>query len=266
MVPIAVLLLILFRTNQFKATVANSDAKNTNTNLVVDNEQGDNSNFDQSSIDTAKLQIPIFMYHYIRDLADQNDTIGQGLSVSPSILAGQLDQIKELGYTTINFSDLEKGNLPEKPIILTFDDGYQDFFDNAFPQLKKTNNTATVFVIAKRLNDEYVTKEEIKSLSSQRIEIGSHTLNHPDLTKISAERMLSEISESKTILENITGEPVISFCYPAGKYSEPISLEVKNAGYHFAVTTKPGIADLADSFELKRYRITNESNLGRILK
>ena len=257
-------LLAIFRIDIYKLPTNSPVSKSINTNEAVD--QNSQSNLNSNDNLLSKLQIPILMYHYIRVLTDQNDKIGQGLSVTPDIFKNQLNQIKALGYTPINFNNLENGNIPNKPIILTFDDGYQDFFDNAFPRLKSIDATATIYIIANRLNGDYLTKEEIKNLSGQGIEVGSHTLNHPDLTTISAKQATSEINDSKTIIENITGKPVISFCYPSGKYSASTVEAVKSAGYKYATTTKSGLANFSNQYELKRYRVTNETDLIKILK
>lgn len=212
------------------------------------------------------VSLPIFMYHYIRVVADQSDAIGIGLSVTPERFASQLDTIIQKGYKTITFNDVASGNIPDKSIILTFDDGYQDFYTNAFPELKKRGMTAVVFIITDETSPNYMTSNEIKELADNGIEVGSHTLTHPDLSSASDQRANNEITQSKSKLEAITGKAIISFCYPSGKHSDSNIKTIETAGYKYATTTKSGRADFNDPFLLNRYRITEDVNIGAYLK
>lgn len=219
----------------------------------------------QSSI-PATTELPILMYHYIRDYNDSRDQIGVNLSVSPANFATQLDLINSRGYTTTTFAELDSGLKITKPIILTFDDGYQDFYDNAFPELRKRGMKAVCFIITDKDSKEYLTSSEISELSSYGIEIGSHTISHPDLSTISLARAQNEIVESKATLENIIGKPVISLCYPSGKYNENVVNLAKEAGYKYATTTNSGIGKFISPLELNRYRVSSSSNIGAFIK
>lgn len=211
-------------------------------------------------------EIPILMYHYIRDYTDSNDQIGINLSVSPAKFSTQLDTIKSLGYTPINFFDIEKGNLPQKPIILTFDDGYLDFYTAAYPELKSHNMTAVSYVITGKIGGAYMTTDMIKTLSTNNIEIGSHTISHPDLSMMSVPNINEELVTSKKFLENLLGKPVISFCYPAGKYSDAVVSSTHQAGYLYATTTNSGEANFSTPLTLSRYRISPTTNITTFLK
>lgn len=132
-----------------------------------------------------KVSIPILMYHNIRDYYNQNDKIGTTNSVSPEKFSEELDLIKKKGYETITFEDLEKNNIPKKPIILTFDDGNSNFYESAFPELKKRNMKAVVFIITGRIGKiGYLDDDKIKKISFYGIEIGSHTVSHRNLSKL----------------------------------------------------------------------------------
>ena len=235
---------------------SNSSNENANTNL---------GNFN-SNKDYSNLSIPILMYHYIRVVDDPNDQLGRDLSVTPVNFQKQLDEIKALGYTTTTFQEIENGNLPEKPIILTFDDGYQDFYTNAYPVLKQMRMTAVSFIIVNDRGDEYMTGPEIKEISDYGIEIGSHTLNHLDLSKIDDVRATKEITESKNELEKLTNKAVISFCYPSGKFNDSSIRITGETGYKFATTTKSGLAALDDPLQLDRYRMKNETKINNLLE
>jgi peptidoglycan/xylan/chitin deacetylase (PgdA/CDA1 family) len=206
------------------------------------------------------------MYHHIRDFNDPADQIGTNLSVSPEKFKNQLNLINSLGYKTISFNDIKSGNIPAKPIILTFDDGYQNFYDNAYPELKSRKMTAVSYIITNFKENLYMTDREIIDLSNNNIEIGSHTIDHPDLSKISDQKADNEISLSKKNLEDLIGKPVISFCYPSGKFNNNVVNLVKNDGYTYAVTTKSGLSLFDNPLELSRYRVNADTNIGAYLK
>lgn len=232
--------------------VAEADLK-TNENVVADPNK-------------VSQKIPILMYHHIRDFNDPTDPIGENLSVSPINFARELDYIVSQGYKTITFDAVLANNVPAKPVILTFDDGYDNFYQFAYPELKKRGMVAVSYVITGKIGGLYMTETQIKDVSANGFEIGSHTISHPDLSVISVEKARSEIFSSKQILENMIGKTVVSFCYPSGKYNaETIDL-VKEAGYQYAVTTKSGTADFQSPFELKRFRMNKDTNIKNYLK
>ncbi|MBI2263309.1 polysaccharide deacetylase family protein [Candidatus Berkelbacteria bacterium] len=208
-------------------------------------------------------QTPILMYHYIRDYQNLDDKIGVNLSVSPANLEKQLQELQKENYQTINFIALKNPeSLPAKPIILTFDDGYRDAYATAFPLLKKYGFKATFYVVSGFVGrNDYLTKEEILKMAGAGMNIGSHTISHPDLTKLTPEKARKEILESKARTKE-WGIEALDFAYPAGKYNEEVTKMVKEAGYQSAVTTQPGTAkDTNDFFQLPRVRMENETNL-----
>ncbi|MFA7253463.1 MAG: polysaccharide deacetylase family protein [Patescibacteria group bacterium] len=209
--------------------------------------------------------MPILMYHHIRNYEDTSDKLGINLSVSPQKFIDQLEYIQSKGYTTTNFLELSRGNIPEKPIILTFDDGYHNFFDSAYPEIKKRNMTAVVFIITGKIGkDLYLDSAKITEMSDNGIEIGSHTISHPDLTK--SKNAILELNESKFTLENLTKNQVVSFCYPSGKFLEETKLLAMKAGYLYATTTKIDIANFSDPYVLSRYRMNNDTNIKIYIK
>jgi len=216
---------------------------------------------------TNELSMPILMYHHIRDYIDENDKIGTNLSVSPGKFASQLDLIQSRGYTTTTFQEVARGQIPAKPIILTFDDGYLNFYQNAFPELRKRDMSAVSYVISGFNGEDYMGESEIKEIDGAGFEIGSHSISHPDLTMITQEKARREILESKSNLENLIGHKVISFCYPAGKENTEVVSLVKEAGYSYATTTKSGMANTQDGpLLLKRYRVNSDTNISSYLK
>ncbi|MBQ7935657.1 MAG: polysaccharide deacetylase family protein [Clostridia bacterium] len=176
----------------------------------------------------AGVEVPVLMYHAVSD-----DLWGiSGLFVSPSEMEKQLQYLTENGYTPIWFEDLENIENIEKPVILTFDDGYEDNYTNLYPLLHKYKVKATIFMITGFIGSEhYLNEEQIKTLNqSGLISFQSHSLTHPDLGKCSEEELEKEMLQSKLDLVRLTGKEPFVLCYPMGKWSD-LSLE-KTAEYY----------------------------------
>ncbi len=202
-------------------------------------------------------QVPILMYHYIRDASAESE-LGKNLSVHPDNFDLHMAHLKGNDYETLtlaDFADPEKKVLSKiiadnkKPIVLTFDDGYLDAYTQAFPILQKYDFVATFYIIRYYIGKaEYMNADQIQELSDAGMEIGSHTLTHPNLAKSDSETVSNQLIESK---ENAT-----TLCYPAGAFDATTVKLVQEAGYNAAVTTKFGIADKNSSIlELPRVRV-----------
>jgi peptidoglycan/xylan/chitin deacetylase (PgdA/CDA1 family) len=203
-------------------------------------------------------EVPILMYHYIRPAPA--DIAGQRLSVSPEIFENQVRWLKENSYISIKMSDLADPNKKEiseiyaehdKPIALTFDDGYDDAYSTVFPILEKYQFYGTFYIIRNFVGENrYVTQNQIDQMAAAGMEIGSHTLNHQDLTKVNLIEARHQIFNSK--------ENAQTFCYPSGKFNLAVENIVKEAGYVDATTTQFGIAnEKSNLFELPRLRMSN---------
>lgn len=211
--------------------------------------------------DLTNLEIPIFMYHHI-DYSKPDQKTASYLAVSSKKLQNQLDLIQKLGYTPTNFQNIENGEIPEKPIILTFDDAYDDFYTKAFPELQKRNMTAVIYLPSNKLNTkDYMTFAQIKELRNNNIEIGSHSLNHADLGSLNEENLRKEIFDSKYFLEKLTDKKVLSFCYPYGIYNPRIRDLLKEAGYKYGLTTKTGHAKFDRTFDLARHKVYSDTDI-----
>jgi peptidoglycan/xylan/chitin deacetylase (PgdA/CDA1 family) len=189
--------------------------------------------------------VPILMYHYIRPDPGPDDPVGQGLSVSPELFGEQMAYLAEQGFSTLTLAELAdiwQGHrpLPPKPIVLTFDDGYRDFYTDAWPILRYHGFSATVYLVAGVIDEPaYLTREMIHELdASGKVDFGAHTAFHSDLPSISDGEAEAEIIGSKHALEELLGHPVRTFCYPAGHYSDRDLALVDAAGYELAVTTE----------------------------
>lgn len=213
---------------------------------------------------TLPFILPLLMYHYIREYAHPSDPIGENLSVSPKKFEEQITWLKENGYQSVPPSFLET---PEpvsfKPIVLTFDDGYQDAYDAAFPVLKKYDMTGMFYLIVDKIGTPgYLTWDEIADMRTMGMSFGSHTLSHPDLRNLSKSNVEKELRGSKMILEQKLGTEVKDFCFPSGKYNDAVLEVVRASGYKTAVTTDGGISTLkSNPYLLPRVRMTQKINI-----
>jgi len=198
----------------------------------------------------------ILMYHYIRDVDPKKDPLGYRLSVSPALFAQQLAAIHAAGYSVITMADLMAHKGGPKTVVLTFDDGYEDFYTTAYPMLQQYGWKATLYIISGKIGGPYMSWQQIQDLHNNGFEIGAHTVDHPSLDKITPAQQHHEIFDSKTTLEQEIGAPVTAFCYPSGRYNALTVQMVKQAGFTSATTTKEGIATTkSDAFLLPRVRI-----------
>ncbi|AMP20218.1 hypothetical protein AZF37_02635 [endosymbiont 'TC1' of Trimyema compressum] len=213
--------------------------------------------------------IPILMYH----LVDEEAGALEGLYLRTSELEEHLQYFKDNNFTPITMNDLQgywmgTKALPKKPILLTFDDGSVTVYNNAYPLMKKYGFVSTQFIISSHLdNGGVMTKEQVKEMAASGHEIGSHSYSHLDLANVSDSTLEQEVVQSKKDLEALVGQPVVSFCYPAGKFSTNVQNYLEKSGYLSAVTTVNGFANKTEqgAFELKRIRI-NRGYTGAVLK
>lgn len=208
----------------------------------------------------TESRLPVYMYHYIR-VPDPKDRLGVGLSVTPDVFEMQLKQLKAAHRHTITSWQMRGPRVETGSVLLTFDDGYEDFYTTAYPLLEKYQMTGAVAVITDKIGQPgYLTADQILDIHKHGIEIMSHTRQHKDLNIVSSLEARDEIFGSKTILEHLLQEPINSFVYPSGKYNEVTLKLVQEAGYRYAFTTKPGDAHLnhQNALELHRHRITSD--------
>lgn len=219
---------------------------------------------------TEGTEIPILMYHYVRDVNPANDPIGYNLSVSKDQFEYQMLAFLRSGYNFVTPSQFLKGEINNQSIMLTFDDGYRDFFENAFPILKKHRIKATVFVVSDFMEnpgDEYMTIEQIIEIQKFGIEIGSHSVNHPNLTSLNQKDLDHQLRTSKKIIEDLINHEVISFAYPSGQYNDQVVFATQSAGYQFAVTTDHGWGSLRTNLLAQnRIRISGGDTLDQVFK
>lgn len=194
------------------------------------------------------FRVPILMYHYVEHVTDTRDTIRQSLAISPTMFESQMKTLKEAGYTFLTASELAdimdgKRRLPNKPVLITIDDGHWDIYTDILPILQKYNVKATAYIISGFIDRlDFMTTEQLqKVIASDLVEIGDHTAHHTSLAYQSAQVVTYEVMQSKIDLESRFHINVDSFAYPEGSFDTQAANIVKLAGYRLALSTMPGV-------------------------
>ncbi|MEG1709994.1 MAG: polysaccharide deacetylase family protein, partial [Acinetobacter sp.] len=220
----------------------------------------------------------VLMYHMVREHIDGAKF--NKLRVKPAEFEKQVAWMKAEGFHFVTMHELQNnwGKHPEKTVAITFDDGYLDNLENAYPILEKYQAKATIYVVVDRHDRDWSTykkahhnsgelareaklnDEQVQFLAqSGLVEIGSHTMTHANLDKLDDAQCLQELLESKIQLEQLIHQPVTSFAYPFGIYSQRDVALAKQAGYSNAVTTEEGIDGLDPDFmQLQRIKISGK--------
>ena len=170
------------------------------------------------------------------------------------------------GYTPISLYQLDDAlltgtPLPDKPVVLTFDDGYIDHYAHRFPVLRQYGFTATFFIItgtADAHDPEHLSWEQIREMSDAGMDMESHTKTHPDLRGRGYDFLVYELLGSAESLEAYTGKVSHMFAYPVGHYDDAVLAVLNTLPVWRAVTTEPGVLQTTDNrLELPRQRIHN---------
>jgi peptidoglycan/xylan/chitin deacetylase (PgdA/CDA1 family) len=199
--------------------------------------------------------VPILEYHAI-----QPPTPGAPypqLFVPQADLQHQMVWLRDHGYEGVTLRQVEDswyrgGELPPKPIVISFDDGYQSQFVAAFPLLRKLGWPGLLNLKASGAD---LTDAQAQQMADAGWEIASHTISHVDLTTVDSTQLQREVAGSRQILHRKLGVPIDNFCYPSGRYDAAVIAAVKKAGYVGATTTQPGLADREHPYTLDRIAI-----------
>lgn len=200
----------------------------------------------------STLPIPILCYHRIAELPASDPL--QPLSVTPQAFAGQMRWLVAGRYRILPLSALVAPASPQPPrgAVLTFDDGYLDIYEQAFPILRQHGFPATIFLVSwwldgadKRCQPPAVVLQpsQILEMSQHGITVGAHSRAHRRLDELSGAALWSEVAGSKTDLENTLGLPVPFFAYPYGLYNATVRQAVRSCAYDLAVAVNNGSAD-----------------------
>lgn len=217
-----------------------------------------------------EARVPILMYHYLSVPPPDADRIRIDLSVSPAMFEQQLAYLKENGYTTLSLGDLYDAlaggrGLPAKPVILTFDDGYRDAYENALPLLKKYGMRATFFIVTDFIHaghPAYLTWPMVQALNDAGMSIENHTRSHADLRRRNDDFLVWQILGAIESIQAYTGKRPQFFCYPGGFFDDNTVRVARSANVLAAVTTQYGKTHtLSDAMVWSRVRVRGEGTL-----
>jgi len=217
-----------------------------------------------------QARVPILMYHYVSELPPNPDRYRRDLTVSPENFEAQLQYLADAGYHTITLTDLylhltQGYPLPEKPVILTFDDGYKDAYEVVFPLLLDYGFTGTFFVLATPAHFEwsdYLTWAQMKEMSDAGMDIQAHGRDHVDLRDRSYDYLVYQILGIQEAIRYHTGRLPRFFSYPSGQRDADVIAVLESAGYWGAVTTEWGKIHTREGlFEMPRVRIRGSDTL-----
>jgi len=207
--------------------------------------------------------VPILMYHRIEE-PPSNSSADAVYFVSPKRFRQQMRALDYNGYTPVTMQQVwdywhDEGTLPEKPVVLTFDDGTPGVVKNAAPVLRKYGWPAVLNVMTNNISTSghplALTPDMVRELIDDGWEIDSHTASHPLLTQVSDSQLRRELVESRRILQEEFGVPANFFCYPGGDFDARVIAAVKAAGYLGAETVYPGAADPDRPYEMDRITV-----------
>jgi peptidoglycan/xylan/chitin deacetylase (PgdA/CDA1 family) len=221
----------------------------------------------------SPARVPVLMYHEIAEVSEA----GSRLAVSPAAFAAQLGYLRSAGFTAITASELsaglagDLGKLPDRPVVLTFDDGYADFHGRAMPLLDQYGCTATLFVTTGWVQDadmrladpgRMLNATQITEAAGAGVEIGAHTRRHPQLDQLPQRLVREELHASKQWLESKLGLPVPGLAYPFGYSSAKVREVAREAGYGYACGVGHRMASPAsDLLELPRLTVRQATTM-----
>ncbi len=220
-------------------------------------------------------RVPVLMYHYLSIPPDDANIYRRDLSVSPELFARQLDAIQAAGYTTISLYDLqahlwEGAPLPEKSVVITFDDAYRDNYTNAFPLLSERGMIATIFVVTDFMDEErpgYLTWEMAREMFAAGISIESHGRNHISLKNQSQDYLVWQALGSLETIKFELGVRPHFVSYPAGEFDQQTIDIFQSAGYWAGFTTIQGATHSTDDlFRLHRVRVRNTTEPEELIR
>lgn len=219
------------------------------------------------------------MYHGIGDVAQSVHPYYE-TNTSPAMFARHMEFLKESGYTSVGLEEAVKysanGESGSKLVVITFDDGFRDFYSTAFPILRQHGFIATVFIPTGLLSDQrsqwkcadLMTWSEVRELHSCGVRFGSHTVSHPELETLDEKQIDEEVGQSKKTLEDKLGVPIKTFAYPYAfpEHNKPFARRLaeilESHGYELGVSTIIGRARNTDNpFLLPRLPVNTWDDL-----
>ncbi len=221
------------------------------------------------------LRVPILIYHYISDPPMGADRFRLDLSVRPSMFEAHLQFLRQAGYQTVSLSDLifyltQGQPLPPRSIVLTFDDGYRDAYEEAFPRLLRYGFRGTFFILTGRADEgdpRYLSWEQIRRMSEAGMDIQLHGREHIPLNGRDEAFLFYHVIGGKQSIEAHTGRPVRFFAYPSSNYDQNLIRFLERYRFWGAVTTAYGADErLENRFRWPRIRIRGTDDVGKLME
>jgi peptidoglycan/xylan/chitin deacetylase (PgdA/CDA1 family) len=229
-------------------------------------------------IDVTEQNIPILMYHSISGSANRGF---RPCTVLPERFEEHLSYLEQYHYNPITVTHFVQAmvcggeGLPPRPVVLTFDDGYVDFYTNALPALQRHGFTATLYIATAFVGGtsgwlqgmgegsrSILSWSQLTEISASGIECGAHSHTHPELDMLSSAKARDEIVRCKHLLEEHLGQHVSSFAYPYGYYSARVRRIVQETGYSSACAVRLTTSSLYDDpYALARIAIGPDTSV-----
>ena len=209
--------------------------------------------------------VPILMYHLVSD-PPPNAPFPE-LYVRPGDFRGEMRWLARHGYTALTLKQVWAAwhghtQMPARPVVLTFDDGYRSIATRAGPILRSHHWPGVLNLKVGNISNRWgFGAGRVRGLIRAGWEVDSHTLTHPDLTTLDAASLRHEVSASRTAIRRRFHVPVHFFCYPSGRYNDRVVAAVEEAGYLGATTTNYGVARLDDPYRLDRVRVNRSDGI-----
>jgi peptidoglycan/xylan/chitin deacetylase (PgdA/CDA1 family) len=199
--------------------------------------------------------VPILEYHVLG--RPRTEVAYPELYVPRAAFRKQMAWLAQRGYEAVTLEEVEDawyrgGTLPERPVVISFDDGYRPQFTFALPQLRKRGWPGVLNLKAEG-SDLY--RSNVQEMIDAGWELAAHTIDHSDLTTLDPATLRREVAGSRQILRREFGVPVADFCYPAGRFDPEVVAAVEAAGYTGATTEIPGFATRRHPYELARIEV-----------
>lgn len=245
--------ILLLNIGKFENTLSNVSSPASSRNLAKTNKGASSASGIAKKVPGKTTnRIVVLMYHSINH--DPHDP-GNILRIPKVKFAAQMKWLYTNGYKTLSLDELydavSKGKpVPEKSVVLTFDDGYRDNYTAAFPVIKQYHFKATVFMITSKIGDRkngYLSANELKEMDNNGFSVESHTVTHSDLSSLSYARQYKELSDSKSALQALLGHSIDYIAYPSGYYNNDTIKAEKKIGYKMCFREKGGMARISDS-------------------
>lgn len=258
-------------TKESVVTSTNEDEKITqseNQNIEVQLKEDIKSNkFDGLPLKDNSVGVPVLYYHSIQKSGENE------LMMDPKLFRSHLQWLKDNGYTSLTmeeFYNYIKYNtqVPEKSVVITFDDGYIDNYTNAMPIINEFDFDTTIFMVSDFVgNPNFLTESQLKELEKNKINIESHTANHLELAKLPKEKQREELQQSKDSLNNLLDEKIEYVAYPYGSYNDDTKNITREIGYKMGFSTDSGWASGDDDlFSIPRVYLSDFYDLDEFIR